>query len=173
MILIYSIYVYIYIYIEREGAIWYHLDAKEGRTFVQPCFMTLEGYTMVYPRDTVSSCMHRFSSLHRSTLAHTKKTSLYIYSFRVAHFDSFALESHPLFHGQIMVPALRTQGGYSSIGADPQELFLLVIQDKKIQRLMDELDLPPDRANLPRDGTWWKPTVGGVVERVVLSHEKW
>jgi len=34
-----------------------------------------------------------------------------------------------------------------------QELFLLVIQDKKIQRLMDELDLPPDRANLPRDGT--------------------
>ena len=29
-----------------------------------------------------------------------------------------------------------------------QELFLLVIQDKKIQRLMDELDLPPDRANL-------------------------
>lgn len=30
-----------------------------------------------------------------------------------------------------------------------QELFLLVIQDKKIQRLMDELDLPPDRANLP------------------------
>eukprot|EP00435_Cladocopium_sp_Y103_P021229 s324_g5.t1 len=32
-----------------------------------------------------------------------------------------------------------------------KELFLLVIQDKKIQRLMDELDLPPDRANLPRD----------------------
>lgn len=29
-----------------------------------------------------------------------------------------------------------------------KELFLLVIQDKKIQRLMDELDLPPDRANL-------------------------
>ena len=32
--------------------------------------------------------------------------------------------------------------------SDMQELFLLVIQDKKIQRLMDELDLPPDRANL-------------------------
>ncbi|CAK9045234.1 Voltage-dependent L-type calcium channel subunit alpha-1C [Durusdinium trenchii] len=32
-----------------------------------------------------------------------------------------------------------------------KELFLLVIQDKKIQRLMDELDLPPDRANLPHD----------------------
>ncbi|CAK9096962.1 unnamed protein product [Durusdinium trenchii] len=29
-----------------------------------------------------------------------------------------------------------------------KELFLLVIQDRDVQRLMDELDLPPDRANL-------------------------
>ncbi|CAK8991324.1 unnamed protein product [Durusdinium trenchii] len=29
-----------------------------------------------------------------------------------------------------------------------KELFLLVIQDRCVQRLMDELDLPPDRANL-------------------------
>ena len=113
MILIYSICIYIYIYIEREGAIWYHLDAKEGRTFVQPCFMTLEGYTMVYPRDTVSSCMHRFSSLHRSTLAHTKKkhhcTStvsglliLTVLLLKVTH--CFMVKS--------WVVPLRTQGGF-------------------------------------------------------------
>ena len=29
-----------------------------------------------------------------------------------------------------------------------KELFLLVIQDRKVQQLMDDLDLPPDRANL-------------------------
>ncbi|CAJ1397974.1 unnamed protein product [Effrenium voratum] len=29
-----------------------------------------------------------------------------------------------------------------------KELFLLVIQDREVQQLMDELDLPPDRANL-------------------------
>ncbi|CAE6964861.1 unnamed protein product [Symbiodinium natans] len=29
-----------------------------------------------------------------------------------------------------------------------KELFLLVIQDRQVQTLMDELDLPPDRANL-------------------------
>ena len=29
-----------------------------------------------------------------------------------------------------------------------KDLFLLVIQDRGVQRLMDELDLPPDRANL-------------------------
>ncbi|CAJ1353836.1 unnamed protein product [Effrenium voratum] len=29
-----------------------------------------------------------------------------------------------------------------------KELFLLVIQDGRVQKLMDELDLPPDRANL-------------------------
>ena len=29
-----------------------------------------------------------------------------------------------------------------------KDLFLLVIQDRGVQQLMDELDLPPDRANL-------------------------
>ena len=29
-----------------------------------------------------------------------------------------------------------------------KELFLLIIQDRAVQKLMDDLDLPPDRANL-------------------------
>eukprot|EP00439_Symbiodinium_sp_Y106_P064331 s295_g10.t1 len=36
----------------------------------------------------------------------------------------------------------------SAARAITKELFLLVIQDRGVQQLMDELDLPPDRANL-------------------------
>ncbi|CAK9100045.1 unnamed protein product [Durusdinium trenchii] len=38
-------------------------------------------------------------------------------------------------------------GGHDKI-AITKELFLLVVQDPSVQALMDELDLPPDRANL-------------------------
>ena len=43
---------------------------------------------------------------------------------------------------------LLTEDGLHDKIAITKELFLLIIQDPKVQRLMDELELPPDRANL-------------------------
>ena len=48
------------------------------------------------------------------------------------------LPSHMLF----------TEDGMQDRIAITKELFLLVIQDRGVQKLMDDLELPPDRANL-------------------------
>ena len=44
--------------------------------------------------------------------------------------------------------ALYTEDGMHDKIAITKELFLLIIQDRGVQKLMDELDLPHDRANL-------------------------
>ena len=47
---------------------------------------------------------------------------------------------------------LKSTGVFTEEGMDKiaitKELFLLIIQDRHVQKLMDDLDLPPDRANL-------------------------
>ena len=48
------------------------------------------------------------------------------------------LPSHMLFN----------EDGVHDKIAITKELFLLVIQDRGVQKLMDDLELPPDRANL-------------------------
>ena len=46
-----------------------------------------------------------------------------------------------------MKASVFTEEGMDKI-AITKELFLLIIQDRGVQKLMDDLDLPPDRANL-------------------------
>eukprot|EP00913_Durusdinium_trenchii_P031681 g29667.t1 len=70
--------------------------------------------------------------------------------FAAAHRDFMAMEEAFDFTGKNFnpMPALFTDDDVHEQIEISKELFLVVIQDHSVQRLMDDLDLPPDRANL-------------------------
>ena len=45
-------------------------------------------------------------------------------------------------------PNMLAQDGMHDRTEITKEMFLLIIQDRGVQKLMNELDLPPDRANM-------------------------
>ncbi|CAK9023928.1 L type [Durusdinium trenchii] len=86
----------------------------------------------------------------RESIRIARTTRELLKKFAAAHRDFMAMEEAFDFTGKNFnpMPALFTDDDVHEQIEISKELFLVVIQDHSVQRLMDDLDLPPDRANL-------------------------
>merc|ERR1712150_211920 len=76
-------------------------------------------------------------------------------SLRIAHLTKKVLKRFTALHracsGVIRIHSLHSETDQEDIDLEmhvSKELFLLIVQDEEMQRLLDELDIPPDRADL-------------------------
>lgn len=90
----------------------------------------------------------------RESIRIARTTRELLKKFAAAHREFLLMDKETIDIGQISrkefnpMPALFTDDDVREEIEISKELFLVVIQDHSVQSLMDELDLPPDRANL-------------------------
>ncbi|CAE7327233.1 Cacna1c [Symbiodinium natans] len=92
--------------------------------------------------DAVSAEQHARESIR---VARTTRELLKIFSAAYHSFRDNTADDQVMKYPSA---ATFAEDGMHDQVAITKELFLLVIQDRKVQQLMDDLDLPPDRANL-------------------------
>eukprot|EP00439_Symbiodinium_sp_Y106_P043730 s762_g5.t1 len=86
--------------------------------------------------------LKKFAAAHRDFRQMDQKLRGYFVTLAdPKSFDFSQVEINP-------IPALFTDDDVHSDIEISKDLFLLVIQDRQVQELMDELDLPPERATL-------------------------
>jgi len=87
----------------------------------------------------------------RESIRIARLTRELLKKFAAAHRDFRQMDQKSFDFSQVEinpVPALFTDDDVHSDIEISKDLFLLVIQDRQVQELMDELDLPPERATL-------------------------
>jgi len=90
----------------------------------------------------------------RESIRIARTTRELLKKFAAAHREFLLMDKDAIDFGRISqeefnpTPALFTDDDVHEQIEISKELFLVVIQDHSVQTLMDELDLPPDRANL-------------------------
>jgi len=95
-----------------------------------------------YSRESIRIARTTRELLKKFSLAH------HVYHLNDGEEEEEAEESTRTKLAKMKTTNLFAEDGLHDKIAITKELFLLVIQDQTVQALMDELDLPPDRANL-------------------------